>query len=65
MSKEKRKAIYWANNTKMAIEIKESLLEKGLEVKHILSGSDVPVLKEGDNYTSGAGNIISIYELKF
>jgi hypothetical protein len=63
MEKKKREVEYWANNSPLAIEIKESLLERGLEVKHIFTGSTVPVLKDGKNYLSGVGNILFYYQL--
>lgn len=48
---------YWANNSKEAIEIKESLLEKGVKVRHILTASTIPVLEYKEYYEVGACNI--------
>ncbi len=53
----------WANNSLVSKRIKESLLEKGLEVKHILTASTTPVLKNKDYYTVGVGKIILNYSL--
>jgi hypothetical protein len=64
MEKEKRSVQFYANNTNEAIEMKTSLLEKGLKVNHIFTGSSVPVLIEETGYTiSGAGNIRMMYGL--
>jgi hypothetical protein len=63
MEKEKREVEYWANNSPLAIEIRESLLERGLKVNHIFTGSTLPILKDGNNYTIGVGNILTSYQL--
>ena len=61
--KGKNKIEYWANNSKIINKIKKSLLEKGLEVDHIITASTIPVLKFGEYYLVGVGNIIANYSL--
>jgi hypothetical protein len=54
-----RKVEFIANNTNEAIELKDKLIEQGLDVTHIYTGSSIPILldKDNKNYTVGAGNI--------
>jgi len=61
--KGKNKIEYWANNSKIINKIKKSLLEKGLEVDHIITASTIPVLKFGEYYLVGVENIIANYSL--
>lgn len=52
-----RKVEFIANNTSEAIELKNRLVKEGLDVKHIYTGSSLPVLIDHGNYTVGAGHI--------
>lgn len=64
MEIEKRSVKFYANNSNEANEMKESLLERGLNVNHVFTGSSVPILIEETGYTlSGAGNIRMMYKL--
>ncbi|MEK6833485.1 MAG: hypothetical protein AABY32_05550 [Nanoarchaeota archaeon] len=63
MGKSKRTIEFIANNTNEALALKKSLLEEGLDVNHIYTGSSVPILIDEGNYTSGAGNIRLMYGL--
>ena len=55
---------YWSNGTPKSERIKESLLEKGLNIKHILTGDNTPTLINGSYITRGLGNIIFLYQLQ-
>ena len=57
MTNKKRTVELLANDSVEAIELKDSLLEKGLNVNHVYSGSSIPILIENSNYFVGAGNI--------
>ena len=61
MGKDKRTIELLANDSDDAIELKELLLEKGLNVNHIYGGSSVPILIENGNYFVGKGNITAQY----
>jgi hypothetical protein len=57
MGKQKRSVEFIANNTPAAIELKDALVKRGLDVNHIYTGSSVPILIDNENYTIGSGNI--------
>lgn len=52
-----------ANNTIGAIELKNKLVEKGLIVNHIYTGSSVPILIDNGYYSVGAGHIRMNYQI--
>lgn len=61
---EKREIIYWANYSKPAIQIKETLAEKGFNIKHILTASSIPILDDGKGFYAGCESIIIAYQLR-
>jgi hypothetical protein len=63
MKKYERKLKLYANNTPETITLKNSLLERKLNVKHIITGSSKPILAEGECYTFGTENIRMVYRV--
>ena len=61
MADKKRTVELIENDSIEAIELKEALLERGLNVNHIYNGSSIPILIDRDNYIVGKGNIIFQY----
>jgi hypothetical protein len=61
MEKTKRTIELLANNTGGALELKKSLEKKGLEVIHIYTGIDTPMVIDNGKFYSGLGNVIHIY----
>jgi len=64
MTKEKRNIELIANNTREALDLKQSLEKREFNVNHIYTGSCIPTLIDNDNYTTGAGHIRIMYYLK-
>lgn len=61
--KPKRTIELITNNTSGAFELKESLEKKGLNVTHIYTGVDTPLVIDNGNFYSGLGNIRVVYRL--
>jgi hypothetical protein len=54
----------WSDNSNDSKLLQKILEDKGYTVKHILSASPEPVLREGSNLISGLGRIVNEYQLR-
>jgi hypothetical protein len=63
MEKQKRNIELIANDTNGALELKKLLVQKGMIVNHIYTGSSTPILIDNGYYLVGAGNIRRNYGL--